>query len=101
MIQIHSTEEALNEMRELKDATDLQHKAFMKNLEEVNKNLVQDCKELRDNQSDLWTFSNTLKVKSQDQTGQIEEMFSRMQAAEKKVHSLDTARVELETRKCD
>ena len=101
MIQIRSTEEALTEMRELKDAINLQHKAFMKNLEEVNGNLVADCTELRDKQNELWSFLSALKVKSSDQKGQLDQLFGRMDSAEKKLHILDKARVDLETSKCD
>ena len=43
-----ATEDALNEMLELKDAIQVQNKAFMANLEEINKNLVEDNKELRE-----------------------------------------------------
>jgi len=90
-MQIHSTEEALNEMRELKDAINIQHKAFMDNLEEVNGNLVRDCTELREKQHELWDFLSDLKSKSQDQKGEIDRLLSRMESAEKKIHKLDQA----------
>ena len=51
-------------MRELKDAVNLQHKAFMENLETVNGNLVRDCTELREKQHELWDFLSDLKSKS-------------------------------------
>ena len=100
-MQIHSTEEALNEMRELKDAINIQHRAFMENLEEINGNLVKDCTELREKQHELWDFLSDLKSKSQDQKGEIDRLLSRMESAEKKIHKLDQARVELETSKCE
>jgi len=88
-------------MRELKDAINIQHKAFMDNLEEVNGNLVRDCTELREKQHELWDFLSDLKTRSQDQKGELDRLLSRMESAEKKIHKLDQARVDLETSKCE
>jgi hypothetical protein len=45
---VTASEEALKEMSELKDQVIVQNNAFMANLTEVNTNLNNDNKELRD-----------------------------------------------------
>ena len=90
-----ASEDALNEMLELKDAIQLQNKAFMANLEEINKNLVEDNKELREKQSELWNFLGNLKINVQNQKGDIDQLFSRMDAAEDKIKMLERAKIEL------
>ena len=64
-------------------------------MKEINDNLVQDTVELREKQNELLSFLTSLNVKSQDQKGSIDQLFTRMEAAEKKIVSLDKARVEL------
>jgi hypothetical protein len=64
-------------------------------LKEINDNLVQDTVELREKQNELLSFLTSLNVKSQDQKGSIDQLFTRMEAAEKKIVFLDKARVEL------
>ena len=73
----------------------------MDNLKEINENLVQDTVELRDKQNELLSFISSLKIKSQDQKGSIDQLFGRMDVAEEKIMFLDQARVKLSQVKCD
>ena len=98
---VKATEDALNEMLELKDAIQIQNKAFMANLEEINKNLVEDNKELREKQSELWNFLGNLQIKVQNNKGDIDQLFSRMDAAEDKIKMLERAKIELFQSKTD
>ena len=67
----------------------------MANLEEINKNLVEDNKELREKQSELWNFLGNVNIKTQNQKGDIDQLFSRMDAAEEKIQMLERAKIEL------
>lgn len=73
----------------------------MENLKEINENLVQDTVKLREKQNELLSFITSLKLASQDQKGSIDQIFARMESAEKKIDGLDKARVELMQKKCD
>lgn len=73
----------------------------MANLEEINTNLVEDNKELREKQSELWNFLGSLKINVQNQKGDIDSLFSRMDAAEDKIKMLERAKIELFQSKTD
>jgi len=72
-------------MRDLKDAIVLQNKAFMENLETINSDMIESAKDMRQRQNDLLALITSLKVRSQDQKGNIDELFLRMDTVEEKL----------------
>jgi hypothetical protein len=98
---IQSNLDALEEMTALKTAIQIQNKAFMQNLQEINTNLVNDTVELRDKQNEVLSFISQMKLKAQDQQGHIDQLFSRMENAEKRLIALDNAQEELSRVKCN
>ena len=74
---IKSSQNALDEMNALKDAIIVQNKSFMQNLETINSNLIKDQEDLRARNTDLSNQINKLKVRSENQEGNLKELYSR------------------------
>lgn len=64
-------------MNALKDAIIVQNKSFMQNLETINSNLIKDQEDLRARNTDLSNQINKLKVRSENQEGNLKELYSR------------------------
>lgn len=88
-------------MNALKDAIIIQNKAFMQNLETINSNLIKDQDDLRARNNDLTNQINRLKVKSEDQGGNLKEIFQRLKSAEDKLEEVNKYSIELGQTKCD
>lgn len=61
----------------------------MENIAEVNKNLVEDCGELREKNNELMTFISNLRVQSQNQQGSVDRLLGRMEKAEARVREAE------------
>ena len=98
---VKASEEALKEMSELKSQVIVQNNAFMKNMDEINTNLNNDCKALREQQNKQLSFITDLRVVSQDHKGDIDQLFSRMEKTELKVANVEQMAVDLGISKCN
>ena len=88
-------------MNALKDAIVIQNKAFMENLSSINDNMIKDQGDLRAKNNDLSNQLNQLLVRSQDQKGNIDQIFERMQTAEDKLTEINALTIDLGIKKCD
>jgi hypothetical protein len=58
---VRNTEQALDDLSDLKDTIRTQNDALSSNIREVSENMVKDSTELRGKMSELWSFMSTLK----------------------------------------
>ena len=58
---VKNTEQALDDLSDLKDTIRTQNDALSANIKEVSENMVKDSTELRQKMSELWTFMAGIK----------------------------------------
>jgi len=58
---VKNTEQALDDLSDLKDTIRTQNDALSSNIREVSENMVRDSTDLRTKMSELWSFMSTLK----------------------------------------
>ena len=58
---VKNTEQALDDLSDLKDTIRAQNEALSSNIREVSENMVKDSTELRGKMSELWSFMTQIK----------------------------------------